>query len=41
MAAPKPEWKKPVIVEYGHLAKLTRGGSGTRTETTGMKPPCL
>lgn len=25
-------WVKPVLVEYGHLAKLTRGGSGTVTE---------
>ena len=25
-------WVKPVLVEYGHLAKLTRGGSGPITE---------
>lgn len=27
-------WVRPVLVEYGHLAKLTRGGSGTITEPT-------
>jgi hypothetical protein len=25
-------WVAPVLVEYGHLAKLTRGASGTVTE---------
>lgn len=30
-------WVKPVLVEYGHLAKLTRGSSGLVTEAGGMK----
>ena len=30
-------WIKPVLVEYGHLAKLTRGTSGTITEAMGRK----
>lgn len=25
-------WVRPVLVEYGHLAKLTRGTSGTVSE---------
>ena len=28
-------WTKPVLVEYGHLAKLTRGGSGGSNEPGG------
>lgn len=37
-AAPAPGvWVKPVLVEYGHLAKLTRGSSGLVTEAGGMK----
>jgi hypothetical protein len=34
-----PVWSKPVLVEYGHLAKLTRGPSGTQTEPTDFKKP--
>jgi hypothetical protein len=34
-------WVKPVLVEYGHLAKLTRGGSGIITEPGGKKKMCL
>ena len=30
-------WSKPVLVEYGHLAKLTRGPSGTQSEPTNFK----
>ena len=33
-------WSKPVLIEYGHLAKLTRGPSGTQAEgSTFKKPP--
>lgn len=39
-AAPTRPWVKPVLVEYGHLAKLTRGGSGNVTEP-GSKKRCL
>lgn len=39
-AAPSRPWVKPVLVEYGHLAKLTRGGSGAVTEP-GSKKMCL
>lgn len=39
-AAPGRPWVKPVLVEYGHLAKLTRGGSGAVTEP-GSKKMCL
>lgn len=33
--APKDRrpWIKPALVEYGHLAKLTRGGSGGMVES--------
>ena len=35
-------WSKPVLVEYGHLAKLTRGPSGTQSESaTFKKPPAM
>lgn len=34
------EWSKPVLVAYGHLAKLTRGSSGNKGESGGMMP-CL
>ncbi|HUF24465.1 MAG TPA: lasso RiPP family leader peptide-containing protein [Vicinamibacterales bacterium] len=34
-------WVKPVLVEYGHLAKLTRGASGTAGEAGGMMVACL
>jgi len=34
-------WVKPVLVEYGHLAKLTRGSSGALIETGGKKKMCL
>lgn len=40
-AAPSRPWAKPVLVEYGHLAKLTRGGSGNVTEPGGTKKMCL
>lgn len=30
-------WSKPVLVEYGHLAKLTRGPSGTQAEGATFK----
>lgn len=33
-------WVAPAIVEYGHLAKLTRGGSGVMTEAM-LPRPCL
>ena len=33
-------WVRPVLVEYGHLAKLTRGTSGTVGEFT-TKKKCL
>ena len=36
-AAPIRPWVKPVLVEYGHLAKLTRGGSGSVVEVGGKK----
>lgn len=41
-ARPKAErsWIKPVLVEYGHLAKLTRGSSGTIPESMG-RMKCL
>jgi hypothetical protein len=32
-------WSKPVLIEYGHLAKLTRGPSGTQSEPTNFKKP--
>lgn len=32
------QWAAPELVEYGHLAKLTRGPSGKFTETGGMRP---
>lgn len=39
-AKPRRDWARPVIVEYGHLAKLTRGSSGNKGEAGGMMP-CL
>lgn len=33
-------WSAPQLLAYGHIGKLTQGGSGTRTETGGMKA-CL
>ena len=36
----KRAWVRPALVEYGHLAKLTRGASGAVTET-GMLKMCL
>lgn len=30
------EWARPTLVEYGHLAKLTRGSSGNKGESGGM-----
>ena len=38
-AAGARAWSKPVLVEYGHLAKLTRGPSGTQSEPTNFKKP--
>ena len=38
---PRRRWTSPPVVEYGHLAKLTRGSSGTHVETVGMKKTCL
>ena len=32
-------WVRQVLVEYGHLAKLTRGTSGTLTEFSTKKQP--
>lgn len=29
-------WSTPELVAYGHLAKLTRGSSGTMGEASGM-----
>src|SRR5688500_4276279 len=40
-APPRRAWVRPVLVEYGHLAKLTRGTSGTLTEFTTKKPPVM
>ena len=38
-AAPnRRAWVRPVLIEYGHLAKLTRGTSGTVTEVGTKKP---
>lgn len=39
--APARPWTRPVLVEYGHLAKLTRGGSGLVNESGGKKAMCL
>lgn len=39
-ARPARVWEKPTLVEYGHLAKLTRGASGNITEAGG-KMRCL
>lgn len=30
-------WSRPVLIEYGHLAKLTRGTSGTKPEGLGSE----
>lgn len=44
-APKKPErpkarpWEKPHVVDYGHLSKITRGPSGTVSETSGFKKP--
>ena len=35
----KRAWAKPALVEYGHLAKLTRGSSGNVTEAGFIKQP--
>jgi len=43
-AAGARAWTKPVLVEYGHLAKLTRGPSGSKNEPIDfIQPPpmCL
>lgn len=32
------QWAKPELIQYGHLAKLTRGPSGKYTEAGGMSP---
>lgn len=40
--AAKRAWVRPVLVEYGPLAKLTRGTSGTIVESGKLKKsPCL
>jgi hypothetical protein len=31
----KKSYLKPKLIEYGHLEKLTQGGTGTRSETGG------
>lgn len=36
--APRQAWAKPELIQYGHLAKLTRGPSGMWTEPGGMSP---
>lgn len=33
-------WSAPRLLEYGHIGKLTQGGSGTKSETGGKKS-CL
>lgn len=30
-------WSAPQLLAYGHIGKLTQGGSGAFTETGGMK----
>lgn len=38
----RQQWVKPELVQYGHLAKLTRGTSGRFTEVIGStKTMCL
>ena len=37
----KRPWVRPVVVEYGHLAKLTRGTSGAISEFATKKAMCL
>ena len=34
-------WVRPVLVEYGHLAKLTRGTSGAISEFTTKKSSAM
>lgn len=34
------EWSAPKVIEYGPLAKLTRGTSGMNTESGGMCMGC-
>ncbi|HVB38868.1 MAG TPA: lasso RiPP family leader peptide-containing protein [Vicinamibacterales bacterium] len=38
--ARKP-YRKPQLVEYGSVAKLTQTGGTTRNEPHGFKMPCL
>ncbi len=40
-APSRRQWVKPELVQYGHLAKLTRGPSGMFTEVLGMSPVML
>lgn len=37
-APARQQWAKPELIQYGHLAKLTRGPSGMWTEPGGMSP---
>jgi hypothetical protein len=38
----KKAYHSPKMVEYGNVAKLTQGSSGTVGDGTGMNmPPCL
>lgn len=34
--AARKAWSRPELVAYGHLAKLTRGPSGSMTESGGL-----
>jgi hypothetical protein len=40
-ARAKRAWVKPTVVEYGHLAKLTRGSSGNVNEAGFVKQPTV
>lgn len=40
-SAPREAWSRPELVEYGHLAKLTRGPSGNMTEQGGLIKPTM
>lgn len=35
-ATVRPRWQAPVLVEYGHLRKLTRGASGNMSDGANM-----
>ncbi len=36
-AGAKRPYRPPVLTEYGHIGKLTRGGSGPRAEFQGHR----